>query len=118
MEVRGVGIDIVEVARIENMVGEWGSEFLDRVFTERELEYCRGNRRQYEHLAGRFAAKEAVIKAFGERLPWKSIEVISDRGGRPVALISSDSEDVSREKLHVSITHLEEFALAIALLES
>ncbi|MFB6214951.1 MAG: holo-ACP synthase [Candidatus Bipolaricaulia bacterium] len=118
MGVRGVGIDIVKVPRIKRLVDRWDRKFLDRVFTEPELDYCLSGRRQHEHLAGRFAAKEAVIKAVGERLPWKSINVESGSDGRPFVLVEGDKgEGNSKENLHISITHLEDYALAVAVLE-
>lgn len=118
--IRGIGIDIVKVPRIEGLVDRWEHKFLDRVFTETELDYCLSGRRQFEHLAGRFAAKEAVIKAVGIKMSWKSIEVGSDRNGRPFILIDSDDEEeiISRGDLHISITHLEDYALAIAVFEA
>ncbi len=119
MVVRGVGIDIVKVPRIKHLVDKWESRFLERVYTESELDYCLTNRRKHEHLAGRFAAKEAVLKAFGVKLPWKSIEVLSESNGRPVALVGSDKAiGYSEENLHISITHIEDYALAMAVLES
>ncbi|MCF7889652.1 holo-ACP synthase [Candidatus Bipolaricaulota bacterium] len=119
MGIRGVGIDIVKVPRIRRLVDRWGRKFLDRVFTGPELDYCLSGRRQHEHLAGRFAAKEAVIKAVGEKIPWKSIKVESEPNGRPVVLIESDEKIVvSQEDLHISITHLKDYALAIAVLET
>jgi len=114
----GIGIDIVEVGRIEKLTVEWGQKFLDRVFTEKELEYCLSSRRRYEHLAGRFAAKEAVVKAVGKKLPWRSIEVDSGRNGRPVASVDLPDEGLEFKRgLHVSITHLRDYALAIAVIE-
>lgn len=118
MGIRGVGIDIVKISRIECLVDRWSRKFLNRVFTETELDYCLSNRRRYEHLAGRFAAKEAVIKAVGIKLPWKSIEVLSGSYGRPFALVDDGAEKgISKENLHISITHSEDCALAIAVLE-
>lgn len=117
MGIRGIGIDIVKVSRIENLVDRWDHKFLDRVFTGSELDYCLSARRRHEHLAGRFAAKEAVIKAVGVKMPWKSIEVELDRNGKPFVLIDSDEKrNISKKDLHISITHLEDYALAIAVL--
>lgn len=101
------------------MVETWGEDFLDRVFARRELDYCLSKRRKYEHLAGRFAAKEAVIKATGRKLPWNSIEIISEEDGRPSVQFSLDGEIAipSEASLFVSITHQVEFALAIAIHE-
>ncbi|MBS3735709.1 MAG: holo-ACP synthase [Candidatus Bipolaricaulota bacterium] len=119
MAVRGIGIDIVKVPRLKQLVDRWDRKFLDRVFTDTELDYCFSARRKHEHLAGRFAAKEAVIKALGEKIPWKSINVESERNGRPFVLVERDEgKDNLNENLHISITHLEDYALAIAVLET
>lgn len=118
MGIRGVGIDIVRVPRIKDLVDKWGNKFLERIYTESELDYCLTNRRRHEHLAGRFAAKEAIVKAVGKKLPWKSIEVLSESNGRPVALVYDDKEEgFLKENLHISITHIEDYALAMVILE-
>lgn len=119
MAICGLGIDIVSVSRIEKMVETWGEDFLDRVFAGSELDYCLSKRRKYEHLAGRFAAKEAVIKATGRRLPWNSIEILSEENGRPSVRFSLDGqiEILSEANTFVSITHQEDFALAVAIHE-
>lgn len=119
LAIQGLGIDIVSVSRIEGMVETWGEDFLDRVFAGSELDYCLSKRRKYEHLAGRFAAKEAVIKATGRKLPWKSIEVLSEKDGSPSVRLSLDCQTAIRSEanLFVSITHQEDFALAVAVHE-
>ncbi len=78
-----IGIDIVDVSRIEAMEKRHGEHFLRKVFTDWEIAYARGKRRSSETLAGRFAAKEAFMKAFGRRLPWREIEVFAATGGQP-----------------------------------
>lgn len=119
LAVRGIGIDIVKVPRLKQLVDRWDRKFLDRVFTGSELDYCLSARRKHERLAGRFAAKEAVIKAVGEKIPWKSIKVESESNGRPFVLVERDEgKDNLKENLHISITHLEDHALAIAVLET
>ncbi len=120
MTLRGVGIDIVKVARIGGLVEEWGNAFLGRVFTPEELDYCLSRRRKYEHLAGRFAVKESLIKAAGERLPWKSMEVLSSLKGGPEIRFTPPARDIisAGTEVYVSITHQKEYALAIAVLEA
>lgn len=115
----GLGVDIVSVFRIERMVETWGEDFLDRVFAGSELDYCLSKRRKYEHLAGRFAAKEAVIKATGRKLPWNSIEILSEKNGKPSVRFSLDGQTTtpSEVNMFVSITHQEDFALAVAIRE-
>ena len=79
-----IGIDIVDVSRIEGLERRYGEHFLKRVFTDWEIAYARGKRRSSETLAGRFAAKEAFMKACGRRLPWREIEVVAETGGQPL----------------------------------
>ena len=102
-----IGIDIVEVARIERAREVYGDRFLHKVFTCREIEHADRRRRWAESLAGRFAAKEAFMKAWGRRLPWKGIEVLSGSGGRPFIVF----ED--REYDGVSISHERQFAVSV-----
>ena len=88
MPIVGHGIDIVETERIRRMCQEHGERFLDRVFTPLEQQYCTANpKRYYEHLAGRFAAKEAVLKVLGTGwrggIAWTDIEIVKDTSGQP-----------------------------------
>lgn len=115
MGIKGTGLDIVAVARIEQMVEEWGEKFLTRVYTEKELDYCLPKRRKYEHLSGRFAAKESFIKAVGEKLPWKAIEVISRESGEPALRLNQESGTL-QSQVHLSITHERSCALAMVII--
>jgi holo-[acyl-carrier protein] synthase len=105
----GVGIDIVEVDRIDAAVHKHGRKLLERLFTGKELEYARGKRRQAETLAGRFAAKEAFMKAMGSRLAFKEIEIL-ERSGRPFIRFRGE------EYAGVSISHERSFAVAVMVL--
>lgn len=115
MGIKGIGLDVVAVKRIEEMVENWGEKFLTRVYTEKELDYCRPKRRKYEHLAGRFAAKESFIKASGEKLPLGDVEVFSRENGEPALRLASDSRNV-RGEVHLSITHERSYALAMVII--
>lgn len=117
MELYGLGTDIVQVDRIEKIVGKWNDKFLTRIYCPEELSYCRSGRNRYQRLAGRFAAKEAVIKSLGERVPWKSIKVISLKSGQPaVKLISSAGlDELVNQQMMVSISHTSRYATATAL---
>ncbi len=84
-----VGIDIVEVSRIGRLKDRYGDKFLAKVFTDDEIRYARSKRRGDESLAGRFAAKEAFMKARGRRLPWKSIEVSPGTGAGPLSSLKA-----------------------------
>ena len=120
----GHGIDIIETIRIRQSVEEHGARFLDRVYTRTEQDYCERNRkRYYEHLAGRFAAKEAVLKVLGTGwrggIAWTDIEIIADRSGQPRVTLSGECERIARElgiaQWHVSISHIETHATASAI---
>ncbi|MDD2689034.1 MAG: holo-ACP synthase [Candidatus Omnitrophica bacterium] len=110
----GTGVDITEVKRLKQAVEKWGKAFLDRIFTKEELDYAKGRVSLYQHLAGRFAAKEAVFKALGDpQLNWKDVQVLNDKQGKPYCHILNHrgkSLDV-----HVSISHVKNYAVANAI---
>jgi holo-[acyl-carrier protein] synthase len=116
------GVDVVGVERLRRLV-EGDEERLRTLFTTRELDYCRGKRRQYEHMAARFAAKEAVLKAFGtgisQRMRWTEVEVVNDRLGRPTirleGAVASFAEQHGLRDLDVSLSHVEDLAVAHAI---
>lgn len=105
-----IGIDIVDISRIKAMIEKHGARFLDRVFTETEIGYARGKRRMEETLAGRFAAKEAFMKANGTWLPWKDIEVQRE-DGRP--FISFRGKRYNG----LSISHERAYAVAVVTID-
>ena len=106
-----VGIDIVEVSRIGRLKDRYGDKFLAKVFTDDEIRYARSKRRGDESLAGRFAAKEAFMKARGKRLPWKSIEVRSGDRGRPFILFEGAMFQ------GVSISHESSYAISVVVID-
>jgi len=126
MPIIGHGIDIVETSRIAGLVREHGQRFLDRCFTPAEQAYCAANiKRQVEHLAGRFAAKEAVLKVLGTGwsggISWTDVEILRDASGRPRIALSGECQRIA-EKLgirtwHVSISHIGTHATASAIAE-
>ena len=117
-----VGIDAVAVARLKRLV-EDDEERQERLFTARELAYCAGKRRRYEHLAARFAAKEAVLKAFGtgisQRMRWTDVEVLNERSGRPQVVLGGAVADFAARhglsQVDISLTHTEDLAFAHAV---
>jgi len=124
MPIIGHGIDIVETARIQRMVEEHGPHFLDRVFTPGEQSYCAANhKRRFEHLAGRFAAKEAVLKALGTGwrggIAWTDIEVVKDASGQPGIALSGECLRIAAERgigrWLISISHITTHATASAI---
>ena len=124
MPILGHGIDIVETARIKQLVEAHGQHFLDRCFTPAEQEYCaRSPKRYYEHLAGRFAAKEAVLKVLGTGwrggIAWTDIEVLKEPSGQPKIALTGESLKIATElgiaRWHISISHIETHATASAI---
>jgi holo-[acyl-carrier protein] synthase len=117
------GIDLVDLPRIEQMVTRHGSRFLDRVFTPAEQQYAQNNKNRIEKLAGRFAAKEAVLKLLGtgwrEKIAWTDIEVINNAAGQPEAKLTGQvkkiAEDLGVTQISISITHTANFAIASAV---
>ena len=120
MSIVGHGIDLVEVARIAAMIREHGERFLGRCFTPAEQAYRGGSRRRAEHLAARFAAKEAVLKALGTGLTgsiaWTDIEVVSASTGAPsIVLHGSAKAAATRAGVKswiISLTHTDTLAMA------
>ena len=111
----GTGVDITEVKRVKNAVEKWGSSFLDRVFTKDELENAKTRGSFYQHLAGRFAAKEAVFKALGDsKLNWKEVEILNSAEGKPICKILNGRN--KRIGVHISISHVKNYAVANAVI--
>src|SRR4051812_32642764 len=120
----GHGIDIIETERIRKSVEEHGARFLERVYTRGEQEYCARNQKRYfEHLAGRFAAKEAVLKVLGTGwrggISWTDIDIISHPSGQPRVVLTGECERIAAKlgirSWHVSISHIETHATASAI---
>jgi len=119
--ISGVGIDSVQVGRLRGAVERWGREFLDRLFTERELEYCLSHANPYPRLAARFAAKEAALKALHSRGGWKwrDMEVERAESGKPSISLTGGAKAwaVARGagELEVSLTHDDDRATAVVV---
>jgi holo-[acyl-carrier protein] synthase len=120
----GLGADLVDVARIRGVHERQGDRFLDRVFTDEERAYCLGMRLPYPHLAARFAAKEAVSKAFttgiGAELGWKSISVYHGERHEPLVRLDEKGEKLLKEvgasRVLLTLSHTETAAMAVAAL--
>ena len=117
-----VGIDIIEIDRIRQVVELWGQRFLRRVYTDGEIQYCRGRAPQ---LAARFAAKEAVMKVLGTGrygVGWRDIEVVRRRGGPPSFRLQGRALGVAQRLsvngIALSLSHSREYAVASVLLET
>ena len=113
--IRGTGVDITEVRRIRQAIEKWGNDFLNRVFTEEELENAKTRGSLQQHLAGRFAAKEAVFKAMGDsELSWKDVQILNDKEGKPYCRILN--EKGKKVDVHISISHVKNYATATAVI--
>jgi holo-[acyl-carrier protein] synthase len=113
--VLGIGVDIIEVARVQKAI-ERNPRFVDKVFTPTEIAYSEGKKTRYQHLAARFAAKEAFFKAIGRRVSWTAMETVNVDSGQPFVHILS-GEDFGFSKAHLSLTHLADYAIAMVVLE-
>ena len=122
--IAGTGIDIVEISRFRNAKKKWGNNFLGKIFTKNEIDYSRKRRFQEQHLAARFAAKEAVLKAFGDKLTsinnWQDIEILNDKSGRPYIRFHGSAKKLkAKEKIDdvvLSMAHCKAHAVANAIL--
>jgi holo-[acyl-carrier protein] synthase len=123
--ITGIGVDIVDVSRIAKMVDRYGDRFLRRVFTEAEAAYAAGSGNPAERLAGRFAVKEAVMKALGtgksQGILWRDVETVRGTFGKPVVQLYGQAVEWMRNRgadtLHVSITHDGGKAMAFVVME-
>ncbi|RMG40459.1 MAG: holo-[acyl-carrier-protein] synthase [Planctomycetota bacterium] len=119
----GLGTDIIEIARIAAMVDRHGRLFLERVYTPSEREHCLRRKHANEALAGRWAAKEAVMKVLGtgfiRGIGWQDIEIVAQRSGRPVVRLHRGAARRARQlgitDVLVSISHCRSYAMATAI---
>ncbi len=122
MNVFGIGTDIVECERIASMIDKHDNLFIDRVYTPSEIEYCSGRKSSVQHYAGRWAAKEAILKSLGtgwaKGIAWTDIEVINEMGGRPKVRMGGGAREICEQKgitdVLISISHTESYATAYA----
>lgn len=124
MSIIGVGLDLVKIARVEAIARRWQDRFLHRVYTEDERRASFGRAWPYASLAGRFAAKEAMLKALGTGwsagVSWQDIEVLNEVGGRPVATVQGRTGVLVRQagvtRIYVSLSHDGDYAIAEVIL--
>jgi holo-[acyl-carrier protein] synthase len=124
MTVKGIGIDLVHMPRLRAVIERWQERFVERVFTESEIAYCRARRDPVPHFAARFAAKEAALKALGTGLRlgvrWRELEVRRERGQAPVLVLSGRSREIGLSRggsrMLLALTHDGEYAMAQAML--
>ncbi len=119
-----IGTDLIEIERVEAAMRRHPEGFGKRVFTKEENNYCSKKKNAFVHYAGRFAAKEAVLKALGTGLRggicWTDVAIVNDVLGKPVVTLSGKAQEIAREKgmqqLEISITHCKGMANAVAVL--
>lgn len=123
MQVVGIGADIIECLRIAQMIERHAEQFITRVYTDLEIEYCSARKAATQHYAGRWAAKEAVLKSLGtgwvRGISWRDVEVRNDAGGQPSIVLTGGALDVSKkrgvERVMISISHCRSHATAYAM---
>jgi holo-[acyl-carrier protein] synthase len=121
----GIGIDLVETARIQASMDRFGDAFLERFLLPEEIKFCKSHRHPFTHVAARFAAKEAVAKAFGtglgEALGWHDIEIGRKPTGEPFLVLHKKAFELFQARggkgTHVSLTHTENYAAAVVVME-
>lgn len=113
------GTDIIEIERIRHSIEKLGEKFLNKVYTNNEIQYCENKRKQrYQHYAARFAAKEAIFKAISKgvkdkyEIDWKDIEVLNDEQSRPYVKIKEEI----KTNIDISISHCKEYAVATVVM--
>ena len=126
MSVIGIGVDLVECARIERSLDRFGEKFLRRVFTEGEIEYSMSMKFPARHLAARFAAKEAVSKAFGtgigKAMGWRNIDIRKKKSGEPFLVFSGPAQELASKRsvtsTLITLSHTDHHAMACVVLEN
>jgi holo-[acyl-carrier protein] synthase len=122
--IKGIGVDIIETSRIEEIIRDKGDSFLKRTFTPFEQDYCRQKKRSmYQSFGARFAAKEAVFKVLGtgwqKGVGWLQIEIRNDSLGKPAAVLSGEAKERAERmgisELHLSVSHTEGYCAAFAV---
>ena len=125
MSVTGIGVDLVDCARIQHSLDRFGDRFLHRVFTDGEIEYSNSMKFPARHLAARFAAKEAVSKAFGtgigKAMGWRDIDVRKKPSGEPYLVLSGGADELARTRgitsALITLSHTDTHAMACVILE-
>ncbi len=123
MNVVGIGTDIIECLRIAQMIERHGEQFINRVYTSHEIQYCQARKQATQHFAGRWAAKEAMLKALGtgwrRGISWRDVEVRAEASGKPTAVLRGGAREVCEElgitEMLVSISHCRSHATAHAI---
>jgi holo-[acyl-carrier protein] synthase len=122
--VLGIGIDIIEIDRIKKSVDKYGDLFLNKIYTETEINYSLSKKNKYQHLAARFAAKEAIYKALSSDTnyiySWQDIEIYNESNGLPKVLLSGPLKDYlgADKELKISMSHSDNYVTCVAIVYS
>lgn len=117
----GIGIDIIEIDRIKESVEKFGDRFLNKVYTQKELDYCLKKKYKYQHLAARFAAKEAVYKAlatgWNQDASWQNIEILNEPNGMPIVTLHGKLNRFLHKgrDLKISMSHSRDYVTCMAI---
>lgn len=121
-KILGIGTDIIEITRVTALIERHGEKFLDKLFTTNEINYCETFKEKAARYAGRFAAKEAIVKAlgcgFGQNAGWKEIEILGDEKGRPHVTFKGKMKETFTGEILLSISHSDHYAAATALYQT
>ncbi|WKZ71270.1 MAG: holo-ACP synthase [Melioribacteraceae bacterium] len=118
----GIGVDIIEIDRIKKSIEKFGDKFLNKIYTEKELQYCESKKNKYQHYAARFAAKEAIYKAMStgwkKGTSWKNIEIYNEPNGMPnVHLFGQLNDFINPDKeLKITMSHSDNYVTVFAIL--
>jgi holo-[acyl-carrier protein] synthase len=123
MDILGIGTDITECLRIAQMIERHGELFVDRVYTREEIRYCQQRKQATQHYTGRWAAKEAVLKALGtgwrRGISWRDVEVLNEPGGQPIVILRGGAAEAAGKlgitEMRISISHCRSHATATAI---
>lgn len=120
--VLGIGVDIIEIKRIKNLINKFDYKFLNKIYTQNEINYCINKPNKYQHFAARFAAKEAIYKALSEAeqkiASWKNIEIFNQNNGLPIVKTYGKlNQYLAEDKIiKLSISHSEHYVVCFAVL--
>lgn len=118
----GIGIDIIEIDRIKESAENYGDRFLNKIYTQKELNYCLKKKYKYQHLAARFAAKEAVYKAlatgWNKEVSWQNIEISNEPNGMPVVTLNGNLKKFldKGKNLKISMSHSRDYVTCVAII--
>ena len=118
----GIGIDIIEIDRIKRSIERYKDLFLNKIFTQTELDYCLSKKNKYQHFAARFAAKEAISKAlstgWNKEFKWKDIEIYNEKSGMPNVILKGNLEKFlgDDKSLKITMSHSEHYVTCFAII--